>query len=219
MFTGLVEEVGTMTGIRRQGEAMSLSIAAKYIMAGVQLGDSIAVNGVCLTVTHFTKEQFTVDVIPQTYRNSNLKNLKSGSKVNLERAMLAGARFGGHIVQGHVDGIGVITGLQRDGNAYVYEIKPNTRDIFKFLLPKGSITVDGISLTVSDVGEDKFTISIIPHTRAETVLQYKAVGDTVNLESDIIGKYVAHLLHFKDSSVAEREGKVNESFLMEHGFV
>lgn len=219
MFTGLVEEVGTMTAIRHQGEAMSLSISAKHVMTGVQLGDSIAVNGVCLTVTSFTKGQFTVDVIPQTYRNSNLKDLKSGSKVNLERAMLAGARFGGHIVQGHVDGIGIITALQRDGNAYVYEIKPNTPNIFKFLLPKGSITVDGISLTVSDVWEDKFTISIIPHTRAETVLQYKAVGDTVNLESDIIGKYVAHLLHFKDISAPESKGTLNETFLMEHGFV
>lgn len=219
MFTGLVEEVGTMVSIRRQGEAMRLAVAAKHILAGVQLGDSIAVNGVCLTVTSFSGDQFTVDVIPGTYRNSNLKELKSGSRVNLERAMMAGSRFGGHIVQGHADGVGKITAIHQDANAYVYEIMPDASDLFKYIIPKGSITVDGISLTVADVAEGKFTISIIPHTRAQTVLLYKSVGDTVNLEGDIIGKYVAHLLYFQATPHAEHEPKVDRTFLMEHGFL
>lgn len=226
MFTGLVEEVGTMSSVSRKGEAMVLEIAAGLITDGLKLGDSISVNGVCLTATTFHRNKFTVDVMPQTYRNTNLKDLKPGSKVNLERAMLAGGRFGGHIVQGHVDGVGTIVGMKKDQNAVVYEIAPADHVLFKYIIPKGSITVDGISLTVVEITDRGFSISIIPHTLSETLFAFKNTGDTVNLECDILGKYVEHLLKYSNS----REGDLNKSnrassstvdmsFLVENGFV
>lgn len=173
MFTGLVEEIGEMRRIGRQGEAMLLSISANRIMDDLKLGDSVSVNGVCLTATAIDKGVFTVDVMPETYRNTNLKELQPGGKVNLERAMAAGGRFGGHIVQGHVDGIGVIRSVKADQNAVVYEISPANGDVFKYIIPKGSVTLDGISLTVVKTTDSSFTVSIIPHTLAETVLAYK----------------------------------------------
>ncbi|MNN09779.1 Riboflavin synthase [compost metagenome] len=227
MFTGLVEEIGTMKSISRKGEAMVLNISAKVVTNGIKLGDSIAVNGVCLTATSFEATSFAVDVMPQTFRNTNLKDLKPGSKVNLERAMLAGGRFGGHIVQGHIDGTGKIIGKQQDQNAVVYEIEPSNSALLKYIIPKGSITIDGISLTVTQVSQGRFSISIIPHTLAETILAYKHSGDTVNLEGDVIGKYVEHLLKFADASPASLsndQGKadgetIDIPFLSQHGFM
>lgn len=226
MFTGLVEEVGTMKSINRQGEAMLLGISATVITEGMKLGDSISVNGVCLTATSFDTTSFTVDVMPQTYRNTNLKDLKPGSRVNLERAMAAGGRFGGHIVQGHADGTGTIRSITRDQNAVVYEIKPSKSSLFKYIIPKGSITVDGISLTVVEAAGGSFTISIIPHTLAQTVLAFKKAGDTVNLECDILGKYVEHMLRFGQvsESEAEQDGEkktegIDLSFLAANGFM
>lgn len=226
MFTGLVEEVGTMKSINRQGEAMLLGISATVITEGMKLGDSISVNGVCLTATSFDATSFTVDVMPQTYRNTNLKDLKPGSRVNLERAMAAGGRFGGHIVQGHADGTGTIRSITRDQNAVVYEIKPSKSSLFKYIIPKGSITVDGISLTVVEATGGSFTISIIPHTLAQTVLAFKKAGDTVNLECDILGKYVEHMLRFGQvsESEAEQDGEkktegIDLSFLAANGFM
>lgn len=215
MFTGLIEEIGTMKSISRKGEAMVLSVSASKIMDGMKLGDSIAVNGVCLTATSFDASSFSVDVMPQTYRHTNLKDLSPGSRVNLERAMAAGGRFGGHIVQGHVDGIGTILDVRRDQNAVVYTIAPSNIDMFKFIIPQGSITVDGISLTVVQASEGKFTISIIPLTLSETILAYKRAGDRVNLECDVLGKYVDHLLNYKP----ENKSGMNLSFLSEHGFI
>ncbi|MNI33065.1 Riboflavin synthase [compost metagenome] len=227
MFTGLVEEIGTMKSISRKGEAMVLNISAKVVTNGIKLGDSIAVNGVCLTATSFDATSFAVDVMPQTFRNTNLKDLKPGSKVNLERAMLAGGRFGGHIVQGHIDGTGKIVGIEQDQNAVVYEIEPANSALLKYIIPKGSITVDGISLTVTQVSQGRFSISIIPHTLAETILAYKHSGDTVNLEGDVIGKYVEHLLKFANNSPAsfsDGQGKaegnnIDIPFLSQHGFM
>ncbi|MCM3256756.1 riboflavin synthase [Paenibacillus lautus] len=221
MFTGLVEEIGEMRRIGRQGEAMLLSISANRIMDDLKLGDSVSVNGVCLTATAIDKGVFTVDVMPETYRNTNLKELQPGGKVNLERAMAAGGRFGGHIVQGHVDGIGVIRSVKADQNAVVYEISPAKGDVFKYIIPKGSVTLDGISLTVVKTTDSSFTVSIIPHTLAETVLAYKKAGDTINIECDILGKYVDHLLHYGWEGAGSRSGTksgISRDYLAEHGF-
>ena len=221
MFTGLVEEIGEMRRIGRQGEAMLLSISANRIMDDLKLGDSVSVNGVCLTATAIDKGVFTVDVMPETYRNTNLKELQPGGKVNLERAMAAGGRFGGHIVQGHVDGIGVIRSVKSDQNAVVYEISPANGDVFKYIIPKGSVTLDGISLTVVKTTDSSFTVSIIPHPLAETVLAYKKAGDTINIECDILGKYVDHLLHYGSEGAGSRSGTksgISRDYLAEHGF-
>jgi len=221
VFTGLVEEIGEMRRIGRKGEAMLLSISASRIMDDLKLGDSVSVNGVCLTATTIDKGIFTVDVMPETYRSTNLKDLQPGGKVNLERAMAAGGRFGGHIVQGHVDGVGVIRSVLTDQNAVVYEIAPSNKDALKYIIPKGSVTLDGISLTVVKTTDTSFTVSIIPHTLAETVLAYKKAGDTVNIETDILGKYVEHLLNFGTEDTGKRsETKpgLSRDYLAEHGF-
>ncbi|WP_068781783.1 riboflavin synthase [Paenibacillus sp. GM2] len=222
MFTGIVEEIGTMKSISHKGEAMVLGILASRIMDDVKLGDSISVNGVCLTATSLEASGFTVDVMPQTYRHTNLSRLKPGSKVNLERAMTAGGRFGGHIVQGHVDGTGTIASMRQDQNAVLVEIEPSEPALFKYIIPQGSITIDGISLTVASVEGGRFRVSIIPHTWSETVLALKRAGDTVNLETDVLGKYVEHLLKFNhDPSSQSQSGNpsnVNLSFLVENGF-
>ncbi|WP_019638986.1 riboflavin synthase [Paenibacillus fonticola] len=226
MFTGLVEEVGAIKSVQSKGEAMVISISASTVTAGMKLGDSVAVNGVCLTATQFDRASFTVDVMPQTYRNTNLSQLRSGSKVNLERAMAADGRFGGHIVQGHVDGIGTIMGIKQDQNAVVFDISPVEKSLFKYIIPKGSITIDGISLTVVRAEGHRFSVSIIPHTLAETVLAFKRQGDTVNLECDILGKYVEHLLAYGKGVNAEEQSGTEDSpsgidmpFLMKNGFV
>lgn len=221
MFTGLVEEIGEMRRIGRKGEAMLLSISASRIMDDLKLGDSVSVNGVCLTATTIDKGIFTVDVMPETYRSTNLKDLQPGGKVNLERAMAAGGRFGGHIVQGHVDGVGVIRSVLTDQNAVVYEVAPSNHDALKYIIPKGSVTLDGISLTVVKTTDTSFTVSIIPHTLAETVLAYKKAGDTVNIETDILGKYVEHLLQFGSEDTGPRGGtkpSLSRDYLAEHGF-
>lgn len=221
MFTGLVEEVGQIRRIGRKGEAMVLNIGASAIMSDLKIGDSVAVNGVCLTATTLEGGGFTADVMPETYRHTNLSQLQSGSKVNLERAMLSGGRFGGHIVQGHVDGTGVIGSITRDQNAIVFEIKPDDTQLFKYLIPKGSVTLDGISLTVVHTSQNAFTVSIIPHTIGETVLNVKKTGDTINIECDILGKYVDHLLHYGKGHQETGAGKprsISEDFLANHGF-
>jgi riboflavin synthase len=225
MFTGLIEEIGSIRRIYRQGQAMVLTIAAKHIMDDVQLGDSIAVNGVCLTVISFDSDSFSVDVMPETFRHTNLSSLQTGSRANLERAMSAQGRFGGHIVQGHVDTPGRIRERYAEENAVVYRIEPDNVSLFRYIMPQGSITVDGISLTVVDTDETSFSVSIIPHTLAQTILQDKHPGDTVNLECDVLGKYVERLLTFGSGGMAARShrgsGKsssITEAFLMEHGY-
>lgn len=222
MFTGLIEEIGTMRRIYRKGEAMILHIDASKIMNDVQLGDSIAVNGVCLTVVDFDKTSFSVDVMPQTFRHTNLKLLQSGSKVNLERAMKANGRFGGHIVQGHVDGTGTILGRSEDANAVVFEIRPDQDSLFKYMIPQGSVTLDGISLTLikADQHIGTFAVSIIPHTLAETILQQKEAGATINIECDVLGKYVDHLLHFQSQGDSGKPAsRLTAQFLADNGFM
>ncbi|MNC44849.1 Riboflavin synthase [compost metagenome] len=221
MFTGLIEEVGVLRGVSSGGEMMVLNIGASLIMGDLKIGDSVSVNGVCLTATSIGEHSFTVDVMPQTYRNSNLKELRSGSKMNLERAMAAGGRFGGHIVQGHVDGTGEIRSVKRDQNAVVFEITPDKNSLFKYIIPKGSITIDGISLTVVNTTSSAFTVSIIPHTLGETVLAHKRPGDSINIECDVLGKYVDHLLHYRGAGSEEEDSssRISHDFLAANGFV
>jgi riboflavin synthase len=226
MFTGIIEEIGTMRSIAHQGQAMVLTIQAKRILTDMHLGDSISINGVCLTVIAFDASSFTVDVMPVTYHHTTLKKLHNGDRVNLERAMSAQGRFGGHIVQGHVDGSGRIASRHAEQNAVVFTIVPDDSAILKYIIPQGSITVDGISLTVVQVGERTFVVSIIPHTLEQTILQDKQQGGTVNIECDLLGKYVERLLHYQGSSdqVAGEKQGINKSggitaaYLAEHGF-
>lgn len=222
MFTGLIEEVGVLRSVTSGGEMMVLNIGASVIMDDLKIGDSVSVNGVCLTATTLGDHYFTVDVMPQTFRNSNLKELRTGSRMNLERAMAAGGRFGGHIVQGHVDGTGVIRSVKRDQNAVVFEITPERKSLFKYIIPKGSITVDGISLTVVNTTASSFTVSIIPHTLGETVLEYKRSGDSINIECDVLGKYVDHLLHYGSGAGTDEDdssSRISRDFLAANGFV
>lgn len=193
MFTGIVEEVGTIASIRKGAHSCVLTVRAQAVLEDVHVGDSIATNGVCLTVTSFSGNTFSADVMHETLNRSSLGKLRVGSPVNLERAMAADGRFGGHIVSGHIDGVGTIASITEDDNAVWYTIKAPA-DIVRLIVEKGSIAIDGISLTVASVSTDKFSVSIIPHTRAQTNLASKRVGDIVNLENDCIGKYVERLL-------------------------
>ena len=193
MFTGIVEEMGTVTQLIRGSKEQRITISCNKILEDIHIGDSIAVNGVCLTVVTYDGKSFQADVMNETFLRSDLGALRPGSPVNLERAMAADGRFGGHIVSGHIDGTGTIKSIKKDGNAIWFEIAA-PRDILDGIVEKGSIAIDGISLTVAAVDNVSFMVSIIPHTLKETVLGVKKVGDTVNLETDVIGKYVKKLL-------------------------
>lgn len=219
MFTGIIEEIGSIANIQRTGESFVLTIEAKKVLEDVHLGDSIAVNGVCLTVTSFSFKQFTVDVMPETVKATSLNAIKRGSKVNLERAMAAGGRFGGHFVSGHIDGTGVIKSKQTVKNAVYYEIEADP-DLLRYIILKGSVAVDGTSLTVFAVTENSFTLSLIPHTLSETVLGIKGPGDIVNLECDMIGKYVGHFLtNLSNNHTKTKSQKgITASFLEDNGF-
>ncbi|MGJ7909773.1 riboflavin synthase [Neobacillus sp. LXY-1] len=218
MFTGIIEEIGIVSNVQRTGEAIVLTIEAQKILEDVHLGDSIAVNGVCLTVTSFTGKQFTVDVMPESVRATSLNVIRRGSKVNLERAMAAGGRFGGHFVSGHIDGTGRIKSKKSYENAVYYEIETEP-NILRYVILKGSIAVDGTSLTVFEVTETGFTLSLIPHTLSETVLGFKQTGDIVNLECDMISKYVEHYIqHFSKRTSATKNGGITAQFLEDHGF-
>lgn len=193
MFTGIVEEVGSVIAVRKGAHSAVLEIRADQILEDVHRGDSIAVNGVCLTVTSFQKNHFTADVMHETLNRSSLSDVKPGKRVNLERAMLAGGRFGGHMVSGHIDGTGRIVETWKDDNAIWYTIQTSHR-LLRYIVEKGSIAIDGISLTVAKVGTTDFSVSIIPHTAQVTTLGERKRGDLVNLETDLIGKYVERLL-------------------------
>jgi riboflavin synthase len=215
VFTGIIEEIGTIAGIRRTGPMFEIFINAEKVLKDVNLGDSISINGVCLTVTSYTTGKFSVDVMPETVKATNIGELQPGSKVNLERAMAAGGRFGGHFVSGHVDGIGKIIRKERLENAVYYEIQVG-EDLAAGMIMKGSVAVDGTSLTIFGVTENTFTISLIPHTMAETILGQKEAGDQVNLECDMIGKYVGHYL--RNTGFGTKKQSMTKSFLEENGF-
>lgn len=194
MFTGIIEEKGAVKRLEEiSDQAVQLTINSTKIIEDVHIGDSIAVNGICLTVTNFTTQSFQVDVMPETIKATSLNTLTVGSDVNLERAMAANGRFGGHFVSGHIDGTGKIINKHRQENAIYYEIEI-PEEFAKYLLMKGSVAVDGISLTVFDVGENTFTISLIPHTVSETILGEKGQGDIVNIEYDMLAKHVQNML-------------------------
>lgn len=212
MFTGIIEETGIIRKIRKGTASGILSIGADKILQDVKAGDSIAVNGVCLTVTALEEGGFTVDVMHETYDRSNISRLTTGERVNLERAMAANGRFGGHIVTGHIDGTGTIRRIWKDENAVWYEITAAPA-ILRYIVEKGSVAIDGISLTVAEAGNDCFTVSTIPHTRNVTTLSEKKRGDAVNLENDCIGKYVEKLL-----GAGTGKSGVTEAFLAENGF-
>ena len=214
MFTGIIEEVGTVKSI---GGGV-LAINAQKVLEDVQLGDSIAVNGVCLTVTSFTSKGFTADVMPETLRRSSLGELKHGSPVNLERALTLSSRLGGHIVSGHIDGTGTISDMTREDNA-VWVTVQTKPDLLKYMIEKGSIAIDGVSLTIVYVDDGCFKVSVIPHTGEETILLKKKPGDTVNLECDLIGKYVEKLLFGKAEETQKSSGGITEAFLAENGFM
>ena len=212
MFTGIVEECGTVLDVLKNGVSGSLQIQASTVLEGTKTGDSIAVNGVCLTVTKLTKSSFTADVMAETFRRTNLGSLGKNSRVNLERAMAADGRFGGHIVSGHIDGTGVISRIKEEGNAvWIYISAPQS--ILNLIVEKGSVAVDGISLTVAAVSDKEFAVSVIPHTRENTALSGKKTGAVVNLENDIIGKYVQKLtgtaqINESSENQSERDKKI-----------
>lgn len=206
MFTGIIEELGKVKSLKRTSRESRLVISAEKIMEDIHIGDSIAVNGVCLTVVLFNEREFTVDVMNETFMRSSLGNLRIGDEVNLERAMPANGRFGGHIVSGHIDGTARIKACFEDGNAKWYEIAAGS-ELLEGIVMKGSVAIDGISLTVSKVSAQSFSVSIIPHTLDATVLKNKRPGDVVNIETDVIGKYVKQFVNDGKESVYERISK------------
>ena len=210
MFTGIIEEVGKIKNIQ-DGTNYKLTIAASKILEDIHLGDSIAVNGICLTAIKWDNGSFTVDVMRETLERTSLHRLRAGSFVNLERALAANGRFGGHIVSGHIDGTGEIINIRRDANAVLYKIKTSEK-IMEFIIEKGSIAIDGISLTVAKVDRSAFYVSVIPHTLENTILLSKKPGDIVNLENDIVGKYIKSFTDKNSNST------LCESFLKSNGF-
>ena len=217
MFTGIIEELGEIVSIDRQGISGSIRIRAKKVLEGTKIGDSIAVNGICLTVVSMQEGMFTADVMAETIRRSSLSQAKPGDAVNLERAMAADGRFGGHIVSGHIDGTGSIRSYRREENAVwvTIETKP---EILRLIVEKGSICIDGISLTVAGVTEDAFAVSIIPHTGEETTLLTHQPGALVNLENDVVGKYVERLMNFASEESQPKSSGITMEFLEEYGF-
>lgn len=212
MFTGIIEELGMVKSIKRNTDKQRITLSCQKILEDIHLGDSIAVNGVCLTVVDFDKTTFSADVMNETFSRSSLGALSFGSLVDLERAMSSQGRFGGHIVSGHIDGTGTIRNIRKDGNAIWFEISADEK-LLNYIVEKGSIAIDGISLTVADISKNSFQVSIIPHTLKSTVLGFKKRGDIVNLENDVIGKYVKK---FIDKS-QENKGLTRE-FLLSNGF-
>ncbi len=215
MFTGLVEEIGIVQSVLRGDKSARIVIRANRILGDVKLGDSINTNGVCLTVTDFKDNSFSVDVMAETMRKSNLKGLYPGIRVNMERALRLGDRLGGHLLSGHIDGTGSISSFNKEENAVWVTIKASP-ELLKYIIPRGSIAIDGISLTAAHVGEEAFKVSIIPHTKDVTTLLEKAVGNEVNLECDMVGKYIERLMNYNPQNALK--SNINMEFLRSHGF-
>lgn len=216
MFTGIVEELGQVKAIVRGTRSVRLTVGAKVVLDGLKLGDSIAVNGTCLTVVEYGGSSFTADVMPETMDRTALAGLTPGDRVNLERALRAGDRLGGHIVSGHIDGQGIIRHKERNDIAVVVTIEAQAATM-RYIVDKGSVAIDGISLTVVETGPDWFTVSLIPHTADMTTLGFKKPGEPVNLENDVIGKYVEKLMRLGPAEPAKQQ-IMTAGFLREHGF-
>lgn len=208
MFTGIIEEVGAVS--RRSGA--ELAIVAETVMEGLQLGDSVAINGACMTVAAMTENQFVVQVSPESFNKTTLGLLEAGHAVNLERAMAATSRFGGHFVQGHVDGVGKVESVTDQGEFQLWKFRA-PEVVAKYLVPKGSVTIDGISLTVVDPERDTFCVAVIPATLQKTTLSTKGVGASLNMEADCLGKHIYHYLHGGNS------GALTKDLLKQHGFM
>ncbi len=215
VFTGMIEEIGRVENIQKGIRSATLTIRAKEVLQDVKIGDSIAVNGVCLTVTSYGTQSFTADVMHETLNRSSFMQLTNGSHVNLERAMPANGRFGGHMVAGHVDGVGEIVRISKDDNAVWYTFRAPI-PIVRYIVEKGSIAIDGISLTVASVGIDTFSVSAISHTIQMTVLQERRVGDLVNLENDIVAKYMERFLQM--DKMQPLKGTITQEFLTRCGY-
>lgn len=210
MFTGIIEEIGKIKNIRRGGKSIVLEIEARKVLEDTRVGDSIATNGVCLTVTSLENAGFAADVMPETMSRSSLGGLKPGDRVNLERALCLNGRLGGHLVSGHIDGTGRITAREQDENAIWITVSVSP-GILRYIIEKGSVTIDGVSLTVAYVDEVVFRVSVIPHTQDQTTLTAKRIGDIVNLENDMIAKYVEKLIQ-------PEKGGMDLAFLQANGF-
>ncbi len=215
MFTGLVEEIGTIQSITKGVKSAQIVIKANKVLEDIKIGDSISTNGVCLTVAAFESKSFLVDVMAETMRRSNLKHLSIGEKVNLERALRLGDRLGGHMVSGHIDGTGIISKYENEDNA-VWVTVATSREVLRYIVQKGSIAIDGISLTAAYVDEAVFKVSVIPHTKEVTALLGKKEGSEVNLECDMVGKYIEKLLFEKEQAPIGKG--IDFNFLSEHGF-
>ena len=212
MFTGIIEDIGTVKAVNSGRNSMQLTVSSKKIVEDVHLGDSIAVNGICLTVISFTNDSFTVDVMPESVKATSIQDVQVGSPVNLERAMSANGRFGGHFVTGHIDGTGTILRKRPEENAVYYDIKINA-ELSRYCIPKGSVAIDGTSLTIFGISDDILTVSLIPHTLAITLLGRKKAGDIVNIENDMLGKYVLHQVQNQQS-----KSNITEQLLRQNGF-
>jgi len=224
MFTGIIEEMGTIQSIHRSGEKIRFTIRARKVLEGTRIGDSIAVNGICLTTVDLTDGSFAADVMPETLRRSSLGTIRESSPVNLERALRLSDRLGGHIVSGHIDGTGTIKSRTPEHNAILFKIQA-APDLLKYIFAKGSIALDGVSLTVTAVSSIDFTVSIIPHSASETIIGHYQPGDLVNIECDVIGKYVEKLLGLAGNTFppdqadeAQPASRLSFEFLREHGF-
>jgi riboflavin synthase len=217
MFTGLVEELGKVKSIARSTKSVRLTVMASKVLSDVHIGDSIAVNGTCLTVVEYAEKYFTADVMPETVKSTVLAGLKIGDTVNLERTLRVGDRFGGHIVSGHIDGVGTIISKDVNDIAIVVKIQAGP-EVMKYIVKKGSIAIDGVSLTVVEYDRDWFTVSLIPHSADMTTLGFKKTGENVNLEADVIGKYVEKLLGLQPARQHAEKSKIGMDFLQQHGF-
>jgi len=213
MFTGIVEEVGTVVAVERRGNLVRLKVRAETVLSDARIGDSISHNGVCLTISELTPPVYGCDVMLETLRRTNLGDLRPGQAVNLERAMAAGGRFGGHFVQGHVDGVGQLASIHKEQDWVTYRFSAEP-ELLQYVVAKGSIAVDGISLTVVERDEDGFSVSLIPHTLLITTLGRKKVGETVNLETDVLAKYVAAAL----GTAKPEGGRMSLDWLREQGY-
>lgn len=218
MFTGLIEEIGTVEVIETNKKSSRITVKAKKVMDGAKVGDSISTNGVCLTISKLYSSSFTADVMAETMSRSNLSNLKTCKTVNLERAVKVGERLGGHIVSGHIDGTGIITKYEKDDNAFWITIGTDEK-ILKYVVEKGSVALDGVSLTVAYVDHNCFKVSIIPHTSQETTLLKKSLGYKINIECDVIGKYVEKLLGFGKQPEEKKQNSIDSEFLTNNGFI
>lgn len=218
MFTGIVEEMGGITVMNKSLAGAKLTILASTVMSDLKIGDSVSVNGICLTVVSRSERDFSVEVSPETLSVTTLGSFAVGMPVNLERAMKLNERIGGHLVAGHVDGVGVIRSRQQDANAIVFTIGAPP-EILRYCVAKGSITVDGISLTINSVTDQGFSVTIIPHTAKVTILGLKQVNDTVNLESDLIGKYVERLLQERGQVAPKPTPVIDKDYLLKRGLI